>query len=187
MFAEDGEEHIVVDSSKVVFDVCFECVAGDVVFVCCFSSLPAVLCRLLFEFFESFDCVVRSFSFSARVAVVDESWFIDWLEDVDERVVDDAVAEVALADDACFWVSEDEALQWLWLVGFRFEFVFEKCEVEACSVAEFLNARVECFSFPRFFVCCFEIAIADEPRPEVFVGFHGVVPASSAIIPRARL
>lgn len=81
--SQDGDENFVVDGVKVVLDVCFECVARDVVLVLCLSSLFAVLCRLVCEFVESFDGVVCPFSFPARVAVVDEAWFEDWLENID--------------------------------------------------------------------------------------------------------
>lgn len=108
--SQDSDENVVVDGVEVVLDVGFECVARDVVLVLCLSSLFAVFRRLACELVESFDGVVRSFSFPAHVAVMDEAWFEDRLENVDKCVVHDSVSEVAFADDYRLRVSEDETL-----------------------------------------------------------------------------
>jgi len=61
---------------------------------------------------------------------VDKARLQDRLEDVDERVVDDAVAEIAHADRSCFWVTQDEFTQRFWSVCSRSEFSRERCEVQ---------------------------------------------------------
>lgn len=117
-FVENVEENLVVDGFEVVFDVAFERVADDVIVVYRMTGQCAVMCCLSQECSIAVECACCASSFSACVAVVDESWFVDWLEDVDERVVDDSVAELAFIDYSRLWIAEHESREWLWRVAF---------------------------------------------------------------------
>ena len=90
----------MVDALKIMSDVCFEGIA-------CFC---VVLRGLSFEFLKPFYGAMGSFSLSIGERIVDESFFYDRLDDIAERMMDYAVAEIGFADLAGLWVADDEGL-----------------------------------------------------------------------------
>ena len=92
----------MVDRFEIVPDVCFEDIC----------STGVVLRDFSLELVKPFERGQRALTYTARVTVVDESRLEYWLEDVDERVVDDAVAEGADTDHSRFRIAEYEFAQW---------------------------------------------------------------------------
>jgi hypothetical protein len=70
---------------------------------------------------EAFERGKRSPAFPAGAAIVDEARFKNRLEDIDERMVDNAVTEVAHAYLARFRIAQNKGFKRSWLVRSGFE------------------------------------------------------------------
>src|SRR5262249_18436800 len=101
---------------------------------------------------EPFDGGERSLAPPAGVAVMDEAWFEDWLEDVDERMMDYAVAKVALADHARLRITQHELLQWSGTIRFGTQLITEKRELIRMMCSEALHCRISRFVPARLLV-----------------------------------
>lgn len=116
---ENIEEDVLVDSVEVVAHVCFKYVAWSRVVSRCFAL----------KFVEAFEREQRAVAAPVCVAVVDECFVEERLNDLDERVMNDAVAEVGPTNPSCFRVTEDERCDGSWYVRLCLQFSLKCVEL----------------------------------------------------------
>src|SRR5262249_2010537 len=126
-------------------------------------------------------CGERSLAPSAGVAVVDEARLEDRLEDVDERVMDDAVAKIALADHPRLGIAQDELLQRPGTIRLRAQLLTEKCKLIRSVLSEAQYYGIICLVSARLLIRELEILERAQALPQVTVRFHREekVPASA--------
>ena len=137
--SDDPEERVVIDGVEIALDVALETVPDHVVIVTGTAVASAGPRDFARELLEAFDRGERSPAAPARVAVVNEARFEDRLEDVDERGMDDAIAEVALADNTRFGIAENELLQRPGTIRFGTQLVAQQRELVLVVLGEPLH------------------------------------------------